>query len=286
MTTIPEDDLAPLYLEWPGDVDPEDLIPLYQDLANSDNGGLIPRDNYDDGYGFGYGSSTTGPVNGGYGNPSGPTNLPSGGYGSHPTPTVEPTVEPTGLPTGGYGNPPPPEIVDPTFVTIPDPPPTVTVSLEIWSSSFDPSTSTDGATVVVVEPAPSTESPVPNVTVTVDPPEATLPLPLPTVGPSLATTVVPAETVHSTPGYVYTTVTPSYTGPHAVTSTFVIVHTPTAHSTPVPVGTSAGHRAQPNLRLSWAVTTLAVATVAVSYVVNGPKLTKAGREKQSKHCDH
>ncbi|KAI1089114.1 hypothetical protein F5B19DRAFT_389159 [Rostrohypoxylon terebratum] len=309
MTTIPENNLAPLYLEWPGDVDPEDLIPLYQDLVENDNAELVPRNSYDDndGYGFGYGSSTSGPVNGGYGHPSGstyvssgstnvpsePTNAPSGGYGNHPQPT-----QATQLPSGGYGNPPLPDIVNPTFVTLPDPP-TVTVSLEVWSSTFDPSTSTNGATVIVVEPAPTTEVPVPNVTVvTVAPSEATLPLPLPTVGPSTTTMVVPVptETVHSSPGYVYTTVAPSYTGPHAVTSTFVIVHTPTAHPTPAtpapiapkptPVGTNAGRRVQPNLRFSWAMVFLTSTIYAATGAINGLKRDNDPKSTRSKRCEH
>ncbi|KAI1443643.1 hypothetical protein F5Y02DRAFT_196792 [Annulohypoxylon stygium] len=305
MTTIPENDLAPLYLEWPGDVDPEDLIPLYQDLVENENSELVPRENYDDGYGFGYGSSTSGPVNGGYGNPSGPTNVPSGstnvpseptnappgGYGSPPQPT-----QATELPSGGYGNPPLPAIVNPTFVTLPDPP-TVTISLEVWSSTFDPSTSTNGATVIVIEPAPTTEVPVPNETVvTVAPSQPTLSLPLPTVGPSTTTMVVPVptDTVHSSPGYVYTTITPSYTGPHAVTSTFVIVHTPTAHPTPAtpapiapkPVGTNAGRRVQPNLRFSWAMVALTCAICAGTWAVNGLKRDNDPKSTRSKHCEH
>ncbi|KAI1452538.1 hypothetical protein F4805DRAFT_26948 [Annulohypoxylon moriforme] len=293
MTTIPKDDLAPLYLEWPGDVNPEDMIPIYQDLAVNDNAELIPRDNYDDGYGFGYGSSTAGSVNGGYGSPSGPTNLPSGGYGNPPEPTSSPTDLPSGLPSGGYGNPPPPAIIDPSIITLPVPP-TVTISLEVWSSSFDPSTSTNGATVIIVEPAPSTESPVLNVTVTVAPPQETLPLPLSTGGPSVTTMVVPGNSVYSTPGYVYTTVTPSHTGPHAVTSTFVIVHTPTAtpvasptsHPAPVPIGTNAGRRVQPNLRFAWAITIVALTTYAATYAVNGLKKPNDPKSTRSKNCEH
>ncbi|KAI0889575.1 uncharacterized protein GGS22DRAFT_194015 [Annulohypoxylon maeteangense] len=278
MTTIPEHDLAPLYLDWPGDVDPEDLIPLFQSLADDDNADVIPRDNYDDGYGFGYGSSTAGPVNGGYGNPSGTTTPPAGGYGNPP--------ETTDLPSGGYGNPPlPPAVVDPSIVTLPDPP-TVTISLEMWSSSFDPSTSTDGATVVVVVPAPSTEAPEPDVTVTVAPPQATLPLPLSTGGPTFTTIIVPGETPHSTPGYVYTTVTPSHTGPHAVTSTFVVVNTPTAHPSPVPIGTSTGRRVQPSLRFTWAITIVALATIAATGIINGPKRANDLKTTRPKHCEH
>ncbi|KAI2471282.1 hypothetical protein F4781DRAFT_440706 [Annulohypoxylon bovei var. microspora] len=258
MTTIPEEDLTPLHLEWPGDVDPEDLIPLYQNLGDNGEADLIPRGSYD-GYGGGYGSGTTGPVNGGYGNPSGPTNLPS----------------------GGYGNPLPPTTINPIVVTVLDPP-TVTVSLGLQISTFGPSSPTAGTTVVVVEPAPSTHSQVQNVTVIVAPPQPTVPLPLPTNGPSIMTIIVPAETTHSSPGYVYTTVTPSYAAPHIGTSTLVVVHTPTANPGPIPISTSAASRtAQPSVNI-WLAIIFVVATVAGTAAKKQPGQTELPKSELPK----
>ncbi|KAI2619210.1 hypothetical protein GGR54DRAFT_603837 [Hypoxylon sp. NC1633] len=82
--------------------------PLIPDLP------ILPRDDYDDGYGYG-GSPDTGT-----------TSPVSGGYGSPP--------ESTTLPPGGYGNPPPPAIDKPSIVTVSGPG-TVTVTLEFQTSS-------------------------------------------------------------------------------------------------------------------------------------------------------
>ncbi|KAI1413768.1 hypothetical protein F5Y13DRAFT_179159 [Hypoxylon sp. FL1857] len=211
MTEIPRDYEAPLNLEWLEDVEDTDglLEPLYLGSFSDeyDDTELPPRD-YDDGYGYGYGSSTTPAVNGGYGSPPGPTDLPPGGYGDQQ----------------------PPAIVNPTLVTVLDPV-TVTVSLEYYTSSATRSTPAIAAPVIVVTETvtstPVSHSIEENVTVTVTASK--------TSSLSLSTTpLVRTGTTLSTEGYVYTTVTASSSSSRTASSTNSIMYTPSVQTPPKP----------------------------------------------------
>ncbi|KAI1652717.1 hypothetical protein F4813DRAFT_394445 [Daldinia decipiens] len=185
-------------------------------LELSQENGLSRRDDYSDGYGYGYGSSTTPVGSGGYGNPPKPTNLPPGAYGNKQTPAIN----------------------KPSVVTPPDlDPQTVTVSLEYHTSSAVHSSSTTPAQVVVVivtgtgesvsqTPEYNTTQPVTTSDPTLDPtPEVTL---------LVTSTGIQHYTTHSTEDYVYTTVTRSSSLPHASSSTNTM-YTVTGHPPPRPV---------------------------------------------------
>ncbi|KAI0148263.1 hypothetical protein F4776DRAFT_606873 [Hypoxylon sp. NC0597] len=210
MTEIPRGYEAPLnpeefeYAEGPGS-----LWSLQQDSFSDeyDDAELFPRD-YDDGYGYGSDSSTTEAVNGGYGSPPEVTDLPPGGYGNHPPFTVEKS----------------------SVVTVSDPV-TVTVSLELYTSTATQSTPAIAAPIIVTETVtdtPALHSTVQNVTVTVTASKSTS-------THSLSTTVtVSTGTTLSTQGYVYTTVTASSSSSHTASSTSSIVYTPTGLPPPKP----------------------------------------------------
>ncbi|KAI0854088.1 hypothetical protein F5Y00DRAFT_267375 [Daldinia vernicosa] len=204
--------------------------------------GLSRRDDYNDGYGFGYGPSTTSVGNGGYGNPPKPTNLPPGAYGNQQTPAInKPSVE-----------------------TVPDPDPqTVTVSLEYRTSSAVYSSSTTPAQVIVVIVTGTGESvsqtPEYNTTQTVTTSDPTLD---PTSEVTLLVTSASTQhyTTHSTEDYVYTTVTQSSSLPHVSSSTNTI-YTVTGHSPPRPVPDT--NAAVPTLKPSRYYLLITAALVAI-----------------------
>ncbi|KAI1644363.1 uncharacterized protein F4817DRAFT_318837 [Daldinia loculata] len=182
----------------------------------SQEDGLSRRDDYSDGYGYGYGSSTTPVGNGGYGNPPKTINLPPGAYGNQQTPAIN----------------------KPSVVTVPDPDPkTVTVSLEYHTSSAVHSSSTTPAQVIVVIVTGTGESvsqtPEYNTTQTVTTSDPTLD-PTPEVTLLVTSTSIQHYTTHSTEDYVYTTVTQSSSLPHVSSSTNTI-YTVTGHPPPRPV---------------------------------------------------
>ncbi|OTA97441.1 hypothetical protein M434DRAFT_384469 [Hypoxylon sp. CO27-5] len=241
MTEIPRGYEAPLNLEEFEYA--EDLDSLWSPQQGSfgdeyDDAELFPRD-YDDGYGYGSDSSTTQAVNGGYGSPPESTNLPPGGYGNHP-------------PSAGE---------KPTMVTVSDPV-TVTVSLELYTSSTTQSTPAIAAPIIVTETvtgAPVLHSIVQNVTVTVTASKST------SSHSSSTALPVPSATTVSTQAYVYTTVTVSSSSSHITSSTSSIVYTPTTLSPPKPFTNTNG--SESGAKFSW-LALLVVAFLAIHPLVS------------------
>ncbi|KAI0134980.1 hypothetical protein F4814DRAFT_454353 [Daldinia grandis] len=210
--------------------------------AWSQENGLSRRDDYNDGYGYGYGPSTTSVGNGGYGNPPKSTNLPPGAYGNQQTP----------------------EIDKPSVVTVPDPDPqTVTVSLEYRTSSAVHSSSTTPAQVIVViitgTGGSVSQTPEYNTTQTVTTSDPTLD---PTSEVTLLVTSTSTQhyTTPSTEDYVYTTVTQSSTLPHISSSTNTI-YTVTGHPPLRPVPDT--NAALPTIKLSRYHLLIAAVLVAI-----------------------
>ncbi|KAI1383627.1 uncharacterized protein F4822DRAFT_440627 [Hypoxylon trugodes] len=206
-----------------------------------DDGELVARDDYD-GYGYAHGPSTAPVVVGGYGSPPVPTGL---------------------LPPGGYGVPAAPEIVDPSVVTLPDPP-TVTVSLSLQTPPFAIQSTPAIPHVVTITKIASSASvasisqvPPQNVTKTVTAPKS-VSAPVVVV---ITTPPVKAGTTTKTDDYVYTTVSVASSASHASSSNFVVLETPIAHPSPRPsvVETNAADfAAKFNLRLMLVAAALAV----------------------------
>ncbi|KAI8959235.1 hypothetical protein F5Y11DRAFT_13506 [Daldinia sp. FL1419] len=254
---------------------PEDDIPeyIYNGLANDlvevwPEDGLSRRDDYNDGYGYGYGSSTTPARTGGYGNRPNSVHLPSGAYGNQQTPPID----------------------KPSIVTVPDPE-TVTVSLQYRTSSTVQSSTTTPAPVIVVivtgTGASVSQTPEYNTTQTgtaSDPPlDPSAEVTFVVTSNSIQHSTMLSGSKSTTEDYVYTTVTQSSSSHSG--SGINTIYTVTGDSPPKPVPVTSDSNATVKLNRCYLFIAVALVAIAPSVLSIVGRISRLGsNDAKARRC--